>query len=229
MDEAKKAYGLSAKCYVYDSIRVKILDDVLPRGYRLREADVAVKYSTSRTPVRRAFIALAREGLIEHRPGKGWFVTSLRPEAARDVIAVRAMLEAQAAALALSRLGPLQHEGLERILAEMDAALSRRDCTLFSSLNRQFHTDIRSACPNKHLVGMLEELLKDFPNLSFRIICDGADQRQREHYRILEAIIAGQPDRVYKLVYNHITEHFSYLVADCRCGIEDQLAGSCRA
>ncbi len=227
MSYYEKASGPSAKCYVYDSIRTQILDEVLCRGCRLREADIAKKHSTSRTPVRRALMALARDGLVEHRPGKGWFVTSLQPADARDIIAVRAMLEAQAAGLATAELGPPEHEELERTLAGMDTALSSGDCTLFSSLNRQFHTTIYRACPNKRLVGMLEDLLKDFPNLGFRTIREGADQRQREHYRILEAIIARMQDRVNKLVYSHFVEHFAHLAVDGAPKEGGRLAGSC--
>lgn len=62
-------------------LRAKILSGELTAGTRLpSELDLAASQGTSRGAVRGALAALARQGLIESRPGAGWFVHSAQSQ-----------------------------------------------------------------------------------------------------------------------------------------------------
>jgi DNA-binding GntR family transcriptional regulator len=226
MGDASSNKTLSAKCHIYESLRAKILNHDLPCGHRLLEAEVASTYNTSRTPARRALSALERERLIEHKAGRGWFVSSLAPSDAREVVVVRAILEGHAA-----RLGALSFDAraigeLEQTLRLMDKAIDNMNTPLLESLNKHFHRMIYRACPNRILVSLLEALLEKYPNLAFEIPQEVAEQRQREHYRITEALVTGHQDRVCQLVSSHISEHFEHIIRRSNAETETRALGT---
>ena len=66
----------------------------LPPGTWLREEALGRAYSVSRTKVRAALMALSKDKLIEMVPDKGAFVSRPGVQEAREVFAMRRLLEA---------------------------------------------------------------------------------------------------------------------------------------
>jgi GntR family transcriptional regulator len=63
------------------ALRARIVSGELPAGARLpSELELAAMQGSSRGVVRGALAALARQGLIESRPGAGWFVQSAQTQ-----------------------------------------------------------------------------------------------------------------------------------------------------
>lgn len=56
---------------VYEALRAAITSGRFAPGTRLRQEEVAARYSVSQTPVREAFRRLEAEGLVEHAANRG--------------------------------------------------------------------------------------------------------------------------------------------------------------
>ena len=61
----------------------------LAPGMRLGQTELAEQFSASRVPVREALKLLSSEGIIEHDPNRGFFVTRLSRDEAEQLFTVR--------------------------------------------------------------------------------------------------------------------------------------------
>src|SRR5262250_3091384 len=78
-------------------IREMILRGELEPGQRLAEVGLAERLGVSRTPIRQALPALAREGLLSAAGRRGYVVRSFSPQDVVDAIETRGLLEGLAA------------------------------------------------------------------------------------------------------------------------------------
>lgn len=99
-----------------DALRALIASGELRGGQRLIETEIAAQLGVSRGPVRDAFKQLREEGLLVDYPRRGTYVVSLTAADARDLLDLRAGLEARAARLFIER-------GDRSALDDVDAAL----------------------------------------------------------------------------------------------------------
>ena len=89
---------------ICQKIEEDIATGVLRPGARLDEAELAARFSISRTPVREAFIQLAAVGILDLRPRRGAVVPELSPRRLIEMIEVMAELEAMCGRLAARRM-----------------------------------------------------------------------------------------------------------------------------
>ena len=75
---------------ICQKIEEDIATGVLRPGARLDEAELAARFSISRTPVREAFIQLAAVGILDLRPRRGAVVPELSPRRLIEMIEVMA-------------------------------------------------------------------------------------------------------------------------------------------
>src|SRR5262245_720410 len=126
-------------------LREMILRGELEPGQRLAEVALAERLGVSRTPIRQALPALAREGLLSAAGRRGYVVRSFSPQDVVDAIETRGLLEGLAARRIAER--GVAEELLERLracLAEGDAMLAKRrfestDEQRYSEMNGRFH------------------------------------------------------------------------------------------
>ena len=85
-------------------------------GDRLVPDEIASQLGMSRMPVREAFRRLATQELLTIRPNRGAVVRGLSHDEAIEVFEMRSVLEAQAATVAINRIGPSDIDDLERRL-----------------------------------------------------------------------------------------------------------------
>ena len=79
-----------------DDIRELVLGGEIQPGAKLDEQALAARFQVSRTPVREALRQLASTGLIELRPNRGAYVTSLTPDQLDEIFVAMVELEATA-------------------------------------------------------------------------------------------------------------------------------------
>lgn len=112
---------------VLDELRRSIISGRLEPGARLLERDLVEMMGVSRTVIREALRQLETESLIAIVPNKGPVVRKLSLEEARDLYAIRAVLEGLAARLFVES-GDEEHiEKLQRKLQETAQAYSSDD------------------------------------------------------------------------------------------------------
>ncbi|KMU98327.1 GntR family transcriptional regulator, partial [Acinetobacter sp. VT 511] len=83
----------SAAARIERELRVQIIDLTLKPGERLSETEIGERFHVSRQPVREAFIALMRAGLLDVQPQRGTIVVKLSVRRMLDARFIREALE----------------------------------------------------------------------------------------------------------------------------------------
>ena len=176
---------------VLTALRERILSGELAPGERLVEGRLSEELGVSRMPVREALRALASEGIVAIEPRRGATVTTFTKEQIKEMVEVRATLEALNAKLAARRHDPVQIAKLERILAEGSQPTSDDDLARNSALNLEFHEALGNVAANSVLQDIMRSL-RERTALFFTV-----NNRERmhanwqEHAAILRAVVAG--------------------------------------
>jgi DNA-binding GntR family transcriptional regulator len=129
-------------------------------GQSINEVQLAAELGVSRTPLREALIALESEGQIESENGKGFRFVPLSAKEFEDLAPILANLEGLA--LELSPLDELQALGhrLAELAAGFDQELVQH--ALVVSKDDEWHGLMLSACPNRRLIDVLDNIRQAF-------------------------------------------------------------------
>src|SRR5450756_2597743 len=82
----------TASSKIYSDLRTELVSLQRRPGEVISEAEIALSYGVSRTPVREAILKLADEGLLEIFPQSGSFVSRIPVGALPEAIIVRRAL-----------------------------------------------------------------------------------------------------------------------------------------
>lgn len=108
---------------IYDSVLNAIARHRLGPGAKLVEEELAEIYGVSRTVVRAALQALARDGVVILQRNKGARVAHPTPDEAREIFEARAVVEPPLAALAAARMTPSHATALRASIEAEHGAL----------------------------------------------------------------------------------------------------------
>jgi len=199
-------------------IREIILDGTLPPGARVTEEGLAERLRVSRTPVRSALPALAREGLLERVGKRGYAVRGFTLNESLDALEVRGALEGLAARkLAGGGVSEGLADALKVCLAEGDILfakgyLAAADETAYGGMNARFHALIVEGAGSP-LLGDLYSRVNQVPRASAgavafdRLDLTGTYRRlsyaHGQHHAIVEAIAEGDGARAEALLREH--------------------------
>lgn len=189
---------------VQETLRKRILSGAYAQGERLVEGDLAEEMGVSRIPVREALRALAAAGLVRIEPRRGASVASLSPEHARDIVEVRATLEALNARLAAQPRNPQQVVDMDRAIRDGAHACEHGDTAALVEQNRQFHELLGGVSTN----AVLQDLMRSLRDRTALLFAPSnmrrAKQNWDEHAQILNAVIAGNGELASLLATQHV-------------------------
>src|SRR5262249_34386268 len=111
-------------------------------GEAISEAEIAVAFGVSRTPVREAILKLSDDGLVEIFPQSGIFVSRIPLGALPEAIIIRKALEETTARLAAERATSSQLLTLHSILERQREADAATDREAFHQADEAFHATI---------------------------------------------------------------------------------------
>ncbi|MCW2338615.1 DNA-binding GntR family transcriptional regulator [Sphingobium sp. B2D3A] len=148
-ETVKSERGVPAK--IANELRLLIARGTLAPGMRLGQTELAEQFNASRVPVREALKLLSSEGIIEHDPNRGFFVTRLSRDEAEQLFALRHLVEDE---LLKSVDWPDAEElaELERREQRLEELLDEGDRTSWWNEHREFHTMIFNLSPKKTIV-----------------------------------------------------------------------------
>ena len=199
---------VSAQQATHAKLRAMIFSGELQAGQPMRQEEIARQLGVSRLPVREALNRLATEGLVELKPRRGYFVTSLNSDEIEDIFDMRAMLESRAGLLATERRSKADADALDAVVRALDAALeSPIRFELWAELNLRFHTRLYQSCARKHLNRQID-LLRDTvaPLIRMLALQEGELRRSQEEHRQLAVLFrAGDAAGVAELCGEHCT------------------------
>jgi DNA-binding GntR family transcriptional regulator len=198
---------------VIDALRKSILAGAYKPGERLVEDRLAVEMGVSRIPIREALRGLAAEGLIDIAPRRGATVAAFSQQSVREMIEVRATLEALNARLAARHRAPVIVRALERVLAQGNAAAAKGDAASLVELNAQFHDLLANAGQNSILGELMRTLRSRTTPLFASMSRRRAKETWNEHAAIVQAVIAGDEERAATLAADHVINAGNRVVA----------------
>lgn len=124
---------------VYEILRNDIISMRLTPGTNLQEKDICAQLGISRTPLREAFLQLAKEGLIHVVPSDGTFVSKIVPREVLTGHLIRDTTEVRLVRLAARHFRPEFEMDFELNLFRQKAAADRKQTDEFFMLDNQFH------------------------------------------------------------------------------------------
>ena len=194
---------------IYDALRARIVDNRLPPGAFLSEAEIARFCDISRTPLRAALQQLASEGLIIVRPQVGSVVAPHDEARLREAVFIRCAIE-EAIARSLAETG-VDDERLAPILAAQKHAAERDDYMTFFRHDERFHEALAemAGVPNAwHLVQSVKAHV-DRRRLKLMSSIEGRSmQAYRDHIALLEQIRGQDADAAARIIRAHVDSVF---------------------
>jgi DNA-binding GntR family transcriptional regulator len=193
---------------IYAVLRRAIIDLSLPPELPLVEQDVAAALAVSKTPVREAIIRLSREGLVAVVAKSGSYVTPISIDRYLEACFVRVQLELGCVRLLASRaMSPADQVRLRAFIAEQEAAMAANDDVRFFAADEAMHSGLfaLAGLPGVWQTMTLAKAELDRVRHLKRLF--GMRQRQlvvTEHIRLIEALIAGDPDRAERALLCNI-------------------------
>ncbi|KPI16982.1 transcriptional regulator, GntR family with FCD sensor domain containing protein [Actinobacteria bacterium OK074] len=191
----------------YRAVRDRLVMLEIRPGAPINEEQLAQSLGVGRTPVREALKRLQYERLITTYPRRGTFATDVNITDLAHISEVRQELEPLAAAQAARRATAADRAALTALRRQLAAVDSRRhDAAELMHLDLRVHRAIYAATHNPYL----EDTLVRHDNLATRIWCLFVDRLSdmaghvEEHGPLIEAIVAGDPDRAARLARGHV-------------------------
>jgi GntR family transcriptional regulator, trigonelline degradation regulator len=144
---------------VLEALRASIVNGRLAPGARLIERELIAMMGVSRTVIREALRQLEAEGLVDVVPNRGAIVRELTIAEARDLYAIRALLEGLAARMFVEKASPDEIAALGRELKATAAAYRRRDPEEIIVTKNRFFALLFDGAKSETLSTMLATLM----------------------------------------------------------------------
>jgi DNA-binding GntR family transcriptional regulator len=175
-----------------DALRAAILGGDLAPGSIHSAVSLAERLGVSPTPVREAMLELARSGLIEVLPNRGFRVSVIDDRNLDEIFELRMMLEVPALALVCDRASDAELGALEEPLLDLESAAELGDVPAFLVADRKFHLRLLELARNDRLVEIIAELRDQTRIVGLHsLAATGAlEATAAEHRPILDALRA---------------------------------------
>jgi DNA-binding GntR family transcriptional regulator len=189
-------------------LRAAILGGELEPGSIHSAVTLAEQLDVSPTPVREAMLELARSGLVEVLPNRGFRVTVIDDQDLDEICELRIMLEVPAMELVIERASDSGLEQLEQPLSELEAAADRNDVPAFLLADRDFHMGLLRLAGNQRMVEIVAGLRDQTRIVGLRSLAaaDALQASAVEHRPILEAVRARDVAEAERVMVIHL-EH----------------------
>ena len=133
---------------IADELRSMIARGTLSPGMRLGQTDLATQFDASRVPVREALKLLSSEGLVEHDPNRGFFVTRLSRDEAEQLFTLRTLVEEEL----MKTIAWPDDVGIAELIRSnerLEDLLDKGDRQAWWIEHRAFHASIFDLSPQK--------------------------------------------------------------------------------
>ncbi|KQT43007.1 hypothetical protein ASG43_15845 [Aureimonas sp. Leaf454] len=144
---------------IYDGLHNAIIRHRLDPGAKLVEDEIAEVYGLSRTVVRTALQALARDGVVVLQRHRGASVARPSPDEAREIFEARLLIEPRIAEMAAGRMTAADGARLRACLDAEHAAIAQDQPREAVFLSAEFHRVIAGLAGHAVLAGILGDLL----------------------------------------------------------------------
>ena len=186
-------------------------------GYKLpSEQELMRQFGVARSTIREALHALVVLGVLESKPGKGYYVKRgyrlplyannlqkllLQDESFFNLLEARESVERTIAVLASQRATNDDIQAMEEALAGVKQAIDNGEDPTEHTV--AVHLLISRASHNEVLVGLMEQLLPMIAEKARKVQIP-AKRNYEEHKDLIEGIKTGDPQAMEKIITTHL-------------------------
>ncbi len=212
---------------VYTAILNAICEGTLRPGERLAQEEIAERMDVSRLPVGQALQRLKAEGFVCNAGRRGVKVAPLDAAMVGELYEFRSGIDMVAAGKAATRSTPEQRARGKRILREGHSALDAGDVAMLIGADIDFHQLVYEMADNRVLMDAMAPRWNHIRRVMIAIIDDTGNQARiwEEHAAILDAILAGEPDRAERLARAHVEDAAGWLQDELTRSRRQRLTG----
>jgi DNA-binding GntR family transcriptional regulator len=187
-------------------LRAGILGGELEPGSIHSAVGLAEQLGVSPTPVREAMLELARSGLVEILPNRGFRVTIVDDQDLDEIYGLRLVLEVSALEQVIAQATDEQLATLRAPLGDLESAAARRDVAGFLLADRVFHLEMLALAGNRRLVAIVAGLRDQarITGMQSLAAAGALEATASEHRPILEAVIARDLPAAQRLMSEHM-------------------------
>ena len=205
----------STTSFIVENLTRAIVEHRLLPGTKLAEQKLADHFGVSRTLVRQALFQLSQNRLIKLEPARGAFVATPSVAEARQVFAVRRMLEAEMVRAFMAQSTPAKIRSLRQHVAAEKKAMEREDVGQRTELLGDFHVRMAELMGNEVLAQLLGELISRCALITLMYQSrNEAEHSTDEHEAIVRAMAAGDTEEAVRLMNEHLVHVEASLTYD---------------
>ena len=208
--------------HIVESLTRAIVEHRLLPGSKLAEQKLADHFGVSRTLVRQALFQLSQNRLIKLEPARGAFVAAPSGEEAKQVFAVRRMLEAEMTRAFVQSVTPEQINALKEPIVQEREAVKQGDITGRTELLGDFHVRMAELMDNHVLAQVLGELISRCALITLMYQSrNEAEHSTDEHEHIVEALARKDETAAVRLMHEHLLHVEESLTFDRQVPTQD--------
>ncbi|MFG2497946.1 GntR family transcriptional regulator [Streptomyces sp. NPDC048441] len=191
---------------VADALRAALIAGELRAGEVYSAPTLAVRFGVSATPVREAMLDLAKEGLVDTVPNKGFRVTAVSEKQLDEYKHIRSLIEIPTTAELATTADPAALEALRPVAQEIVTAAADGDLIAYVEADIRFHLSLLKLSGNDHLVEVVGDLRKRSRLYGLQALVDAGrlEASAEEHLEILDALLARDEDSVRAVMTRHL-------------------------
>ena len=195
----------SSTSAIVQSLTRAIATQRLQPGTKLAEQKLAEHFGVSRTLVRQALFQLAQNRLVTLEPARGAFVSTPSEDEARQVFAVRRMLEVEMTRAFVRARTPDKIAALREHVRREQAAVEGTDASSRTELLGDFHVRMAELMDNEVLAQLLGDLISRCALITLMYqSASAAAHSHEEHGAIVDALDHGNEARAVQLMQAHL-------------------------
>lgn len=195
----------SSTAQIVEALTKAIVEHRLRPGTKLAEQKLADHFGVSRTLVRQALFQLSQNRLIRLEPARGAFVATPSADEARQVFAVRRMLEVEMTRAFVRQVNPAMLRSLREHVAQERAAVDQQDVPGRTELLGNFHVHMAELMDNQVLANLLRDLISRCALITLMYQSnEAAADSSDEHAAIVKALAARDEALAVQLMEQHL-------------------------
>jgi DNA-binding GntR family transcriptional regulator len=210
----------TAQELVYHELEQAIVKGRLRPGEKLVTEKLARQMGTSRIPVREAIGRLEARNFVKVEPKKGVRVSELSEKSLKEMLAIRLLLELEAAAKGTLRSNEGTLQRLRKINSQYADAQAKNDADEALRINEEFHFTIYRQAQMPILFSMIQNLwnqVSPYYHIMFRqTLFHDPKTGSTSHKKIIEGMAEKDPLKVSKWLKTDLVDSTDFVIGVMR-------------
>jgi DNA-binding GntR family transcriptional regulator len=188
---------------VYNKLKKDIVNLKIKLGTRINIKKMSEDFSISQTPIREALSRLVKDGLVQYKPRKGYYIIQITYKDLEEIYDLRKMVECYALEKGIKNIDKNKlKEILKKGIEMQKKPLEPKKPTEFCIIDRELHMMIVNSCLSQMMNRMYSQV---YPLVEISQQLDPLYKRSMsEHVLLINEILKGNVKKSKKILENHI-------------------------